>query len=261
MTTIDFITELFCRIDDRMKPLPKHPQAHLWPSEIVTVGVLHALKGVSNRAFYRWLVRDYRALFPRLPERTRLFRLFKTHQRWTYVFLASPTVLGGVDSDGIELLHPIREGRCRAPGGHQGVSNHRWIGGGKLGLVVTQFGHGAGWVWAPANIHDTLFHPLIEVFEDRMFVLGDTGFHAKAGDPANLKLCRRGTWHERMVIETVFSMLTVSSHLKKVRHRVGAYFQARLAFTVAAFNLLVQWHDLVPDDNGFIPLSIAEFSL
>ncbi|MCB1796810.1 MAG: transposase, partial [Candidatus Competibacteraceae bacterium] len=59
MTSIDLITDLFCRIDDRMKALPKHPQATLWPSEVVTLGVLHALKGVGNRAFYRWLTRDY----------------------------------------------------------------------------------------------------------------------------------------------------------------------------------------------------------
>jgi len=51
MTTIDFITDLFCRIDDPMQSLPKHPQATLWPSEVVTLGVLHALKGVGNRAF------------------------------------------------------------------------------------------------------------------------------------------------------------------------------------------------------------------
>ena len=29
MTTIDLITDLFCRIDDRMQSLPKHPQATL----------------------------------------------------------------------------------------------------------------------------------------------------------------------------------------------------------------------------------------
>ena len=98
MTTIDFITDLFCRIDDRMKVLPKHPQATLWPSEVVTLGVLHALKGVGNRAFYRWLTRDYQPLFPHLPERTRLFRQFKTHQQWTWLFLAPPTLLGVVDS-------------------------------------------------------------------------------------------------------------------------------------------------------------------
>src|SRR5512134_374034 len=52
------------------------------------LGLLHALKGVGNRALYRWLTRDYRALFPHLPDRTRLFRLFKTHQAWTFKFLA-----------------------------------------------------------------------------------------------------------------------------------------------------------------------------
>src|SRR5215472_2442388 len=80
MTTIEFITALFCQVDDQLSGLPKHPEARLWPSEVVTLGLLHALKGVGNRPFYRWLTRDYRTLFPRLPERTRLFRLLKTHQ-------------------------------------------------------------------------------------------------------------------------------------------------------------------------------------
>jgi len=88
----------------RWAPSP-HPEAHLWPSEVVTLGLLHALKGVGNRAFYCWLTRDYRALFPRLPERTRLFRLFTTHQDWTQSFLAAPTVLGVIDTYGIELIH------------------------------------------------------------------------------------------------------------------------------------------------------------
>ena len=114
MTSIDLITDLFCRIDDRMKALPKHPQATLWPSEVVTLGVLHALKGVGNRAFYRWLTRDYQPLFPHLPERTQLFRQFKTHRQWTLLFLAPPTLLGVVDSYGIELIHPLREGRSPA---------------------------------------------------------------------------------------------------------------------------------------------------
>ena len=61
----DFITALFYEVDEQMRALPKPPEAHLWPSEVVTLGLLHALKGVGNRAFYRWLTRDYRALFPR----------------------------------------------------------------------------------------------------------------------------------------------------------------------------------------------------
>ena len=39
------------------------------------------------------------------------------------------------------------------------------------------------------------------------------------------------------------------------------YVLARLAFTVTAFNLLIQWHGLNPGPDGFIPLSIAEFNL
>ena len=49
-TTIDFITALFCQVDEQLPGLPKHPEAHLWPSEVVTLGLLHALKGVGNRA-------------------------------------------------------------------------------------------------------------------------------------------------------------------------------------------------------------------
>src|SRR5215467_12540434 len=52
-TTIEFITALFCQVDDQLAGLPKHPEAYLWPSEVVTLGLLHALKGVGNRPFYR----------------------------------------------------------------------------------------------------------------------------------------------------------------------------------------------------------------
>ena len=99
----EFITALFYEVDEQLCAIPKHPEAHLWPSEVVTLGLLQALKGGGNRAFYRWLTRDYRPLFPRLPERTRLFRLFATHQDWTRAFLAAPTVLGVIDTYGIEL--------------------------------------------------------------------------------------------------------------------------------------------------------------
>jgi hypothetical protein len=43
--------------------------------------------------------------------------------------------------------------------------------------------------------------------------------------------------------------------------RGGAYFHARLAFTMAAFNVLVQWQGFQPNASGFVPLSIVEFSL
>src|SRR5215475_11083989 len=67
-TTIELITALFYEVDEQMGTIPKHPEAHLWPSEVVTLGLLHALKGVGNRAFYRWLTRDYRPLFLCFPD-------------------------------------------------------------------------------------------------------------------------------------------------------------------------------------------------
>lgn len=56
-------------------------------------------------------------------------------------------------------------------------------------------------------------------------------------------------------------MLTVVSHFKHLTHRVWTYFEMSLAFNMAMFNILVQWHALTPDANGFVRLSIAEFSL
>lgn len=269
MTTCDFITELFCRVDDVLLDIPKHSQARLYPSEVVTLGLLFALKGGSERAFYRWVLRDLLPLFPHLPERTRLFELFATHQEWTRRFLAQPTVLGVADSYGIELIHPRREGRSNKQIGKKGLSNQRWIVGGKLGYVLNQWGLIVDWEAATANAHDQVFHPLIQQFVNTqqpqitvdMIVLTDPGFHAKEGDPLNMKVCPHGTWNVRMLVETVLSMLTNICHFKKARHRVWEFFRARLAFVMAAYNICVQWRGLQPNENGFIPLSIAEFSL
>ena len=56
-------------------------------------------------------------------------------------------------------------------------------------------------------------------------------------------------------------MLTLVCHFKKVIHRVWAYFHARLAFTMAAINVLAQRHGLRHNAAGFVPLSIVYFSL
>jgi hypothetical protein len=262
MTTEDFIIDLFCRVDDRMKNVPNHSRAALWPSELVTIGVLFAVKGVGQQAFYRWLARDHGPLFPALPERTRLFRRLKTHWRWAQMFLAQPSLLGVIDSYGVELIHPIRRGRNPKGWVEPGISNHRWIVGGKLCLALNHLGQIIGWAWATANAHDTWFHPLVEAFDGRCVLPADTGFHAAEGDPPNLKLCPRGHWNVRMLVETVYSMLTVVSHTKKMRHQVTGYFQAHLAMAVAAFNLLIARDGLKPrEDDGFVPLTIAQFNL
>ncbi len=155
MTTEDFITELFCRVDDAMRDVGKHSQASLYPSEVITWGILFALKRSGNRAFYRWIERDWKPLLPNLPDRTRLFRLFKVHHDWTERFLAVPSLLGVADTYGLELLHPMREGRSPNQIGKKGKSNHRWIVGGKLGLVLNHWGLIVAWDCNTANVHDS----------------------------------------------------------------------------------------------------------
>jgi hypothetical protein len=87
-----------------------------------------------------------------------------------------------------------------------------------------------------------------------MIILSDTGFHAKEGDPENLKLCRKGRWNERMLIETVFSLFTTVLRLKKLSQRVWAALRARLAYAIAAYNLCTAW-------SGEVKLELAPFAL
>jgi hypothetical protein len=110
------------------------------------------------------------------------------------------------------------------------------------------------WGCATANVRDSAFHPLITPFDQRMIAFADLSFHRREGDPPNLKVCRKGKWNDRMLIETVLSMLTVVCHFKKVSHRAWESFYARLALTMAAFNLCAQWNGFRPrPDDGFIP--------
>src|SRR5512143_571450 len=111
MTTEDIIVHIFCYVDDRMRDVKKVAQARLYPSEVVTIGILFALKGGRFRAFYRWLKRDWDGLFAGLPDRTALQRQLRRHQGLADQLLAEPSLLNVMDSFPIELLFPIRAGR------------------------------------------------------------------------------------------------------------------------------------------------------
>src|SRR5215813_3848688 len=100
MTPPDFIIALFYAVAQEMPDVPKHPEAKLYPSEVVTLALLYASKGGGTRACYRGLTRAYLALFPHVPERTRLARLCKTHTAWTTRLLAVPPVRGVADTYG-----------------------------------------------------------------------------------------------------------------------------------------------------------------
>lgn len=261
MTTEDIIIHIFYLVDESLKDAKRVPQTHLYPSEIVTIGILFALKGGHFRAFYRWLHRDYAPLFAGLPDRTNLQRLLKSHQKHCDHLLAESSVLSVTDSFPIELIFPIREGRSEQQIGKKNKDKGRWSIGVKLCWLVNTFGRVVGWQWASMNRPDQDFHPLIEAYDEESIVLSDLGFRCKTGIPANLKLCPKGTWNERMVIETIFSMVTVICKAKKMHHRLQPYLEARLAYMAAMFNVLLDLFHLIHPDANPYQLSIAEFSL
>src|SRR5689334_18016847 len=107
MTTELIIIAMFCYVDFRMIGIPKHPQAKLYPSELVTIGILFALEGGSWGAFYRWLKRDYHGLFGGLPDESRLRKALVVHEGWYDYLLAAPSLFTVIDTYPIELIFPI----------------------------------------------------------------------------------------------------------------------------------------------------------
>ena len=205
---------------------------------------------------------NHAALFPHFPSLTHLFRAFKVYQVYAEAFLAAPSLLGVIDSYGIEFIHPRREGRSEQQIGKKGVSNQRWIVGGKLCLVLNHLGQIVDWDCDTANVYDgSAFQRLVDKFKDDMVIFSDAGWEKVDWHPTNLRICQRGEWNVRMLVETVLSMLTRICHTKKMAHRSWKSFECRLCYTLCLFNLLIELHGLLPDDAGFVELSIAAFDI
>ena len=153
------------------------------------LGLVVRAEGSWPTRLYRWLSRDYCPLFPKIPERTRLFRSFNRHRVYLKRFWAEPSLLGLIDSYGIELIHPRREGRSHHPIGCKGKSNWRWIVGGKLCVLVNHVGLIVNWACDTANVYDgSAFQGLVDGVADQMLVFSDTGFEKglASDQPQNL---------------------------------------------------------------------------
>ena len=240
MPTDEIIIRLFCMVDDELGRVNKREDAYLYASEIVTIGLLSALKGGRFRAFYRWLHGNYRSFFPKLPERTRLQRLLRDHAEDVLPFLAEVTFFTVVDTYGIELIHPRREGRSKRQIGKKGKSNGRWIVGIKLAWLINDAGEVVDWTWTTANESDNVFRALASGYDGETIALADQGFREKDAPPSNIKLCERGTWNERFTIETNLSWVTELFHAKKLYHRVKSHLEARLWYLAALINCLLR---------------------
>ena len=69
------------------------------------------------------------------------------------------------------------------------------------------------------NCPDQAFLSFFEQYNGEAIMLADWGFRCAAGVPPNVKLCKKGTWNERMVVETSFSLLTVVCNAKRLSEK------------------------------------------
>jgi len=117
MSTEEMIIAMLCTVDDPIGSVKKVPQATLHPGEVLTIGLLFAVKGGHFRAFYGCLKRDYARLFGGLADRTTSGRPLVEQQALCDGRSATPRVLNVLDSYPVELLFSIREGRLRPTNG------------------------------------------------------------------------------------------------------------------------------------------------
>jgi hypothetical protein len=149
----------------------------------------------------------------------------------------------------------------RTEWGGKNKDKGRWRVGSKVCWILNTFGQVSGWIWDRMNYSDNAFLDYLAEFEERAIRLTEYGFRCQEGIPDNVKLCKKGTWHDRMVIETAFSLLTVICKAKKIHHRLELYLETRLAYMAAMFTICLKlFHQLHPKESIF-KMSIAEFSL
>jgi hypothetical protein len=118
------------------------------------------------------------------------------------------------------------------------------------------------WDCDTANVYDeSAFQRLVDKFRHEMVIFSDAGWGKVDWHPTNLRICQRGEWNVRMVVETVLSMLTRICQLKRSAHRSWTAFESQLCYTLCLFNLLIELHGLQPDNTGFVELSIAAFDI
>jgi len=239
MSTEEILLHVFLIVDDNMSDVKKRSDARLYPSEIVTIGFIFALTGGKYRPFYRWLRSNLGHWFPTLPEQSRLLRLLRDYSRYTDRFLQDVSFFTIIDTFGIELIHPRREGRSAAQLGRKGKSNGRWIVGIKLAALINDTGHVIDWCWSTANDPDNIFRELATQFDGHTIALSDLGFRKQDTPHHNMKYCERSTWNERYLIESFFSTIEGTCQSKKLYHRSADHLEARLGYLVTLINVLL----------------------
>jgi hypothetical protein len=115
LSTEEMLLRVFWMVDEKVAQGKQCPDAQLYPSTMVTLGLLFARKGGKYRPCDRWRGANLGDRFPKLPEPSRLHRLFPDYSHLTDRCLQEPSFFPVIDTFGLELMHPRREGRSFQP--------------------------------------------------------------------------------------------------------------------------------------------------
>ncbi|MGQ9895813.1 MAG: transposase [Roseiflexus sp.] len=192
MSTEAMIIRRFCMGDDRLGAVKKRSDAHVHASEMVTSGLLCAVRGGHYRPVYRWLAANSAYRFPRLPELSRLLRLVQRCSPYPDEFLAEPSCFTVADTYGSELWHPRREGRSARHVGKQGKSHGRWMSGVTLGWLSKNAGKVVTWHWDTAKVSDRACRAMALGYNHEPIVLSDYGFRAQDAPHETMLFCAKG---------------------------------------------------------------------
>ena len=240
-------------------------------SEVITLTLVAELVGLDEeKAFLAYVKRNHRALFPRLPERSRYNR------RRRALTEATNRIRGALMQLVLHRLTPEECGLCvidslpvPVVGFHQARGSHRWYGeasygyvaskkltifGYKLHLLITHSGLILDFVLAPAHHADGTLTEQLLADKHWLTVLGDKAYlHAAVQDllrwrndlvlltPTRANQRRQhpaaltqAINHFRQAIETLNSQLVEQFHIECNKAKSVAGLCARLQAKLAA---------------------------
>ena len=80
------------------------------------------------------------------------------------------------------------------------------------------------------DVSDQEFGDVVDWPEERTVAVANRGFRVRADEGMPIKICARGAWNCRFLIETVFSLLERVFHAKKLTHPTERGIDLRLGF-------------------------------
>lgn len=284
-TLEDMLTIVFFHVDEFYQQVAAFverpgPKPTFSDSEVITLTLVGHMVSDSETAFYGFVKRNYKRLFPQLIERSRWHRRSKSLFKLTNLIRQMMIAHLGVDrqmwyimdSMPIPVCGYTRAGRQHNLAAEFGITHAQMYGhcaakkedfyGFRLHLMVTTQGIAAHFVVAAASHHDVVIAPeLLDTYRQQIVVGADKGYVGLAKrliNPIDYQLVIQqrdnqtpNTAEEqlflatyRKVVETTNSQLTEQFHMQYCRAKSAWGLMSRVIYKLAAHTLGVFLNDL-----------------